>query len=378
MLNIDIKLQLGDFNLDVSTVIPSTGITALFGSSGSGKSSLLNTIAGFQQADDSSSIQFNDKPWFIGKKVSSDKKLKAINTPIYKRRVAYVTQSACLFEHLNVQKNLEYAIKRQRIHSTSVQTSNQPAISFNELCDSLKIQTLLHKLPLQLSGGEQQRVAIARALLSAPQLVLLDEPLSALDDSSREDVLGHLERLHQTYALPFLYVTHNLDELMRLADRVVLLSEGKLIANESINNILPALNLPLSVHQNAGVIIEGTVRDFDPDYQLIKLAIGDSCHLWINGSQTNAHMGTKIRIRVYAKDVSITLSPAADSSILNIIPASIEEIAEVKNGQAIVRLNCDNHSLLARVTAKSIQQLRLAPGVNVFAQIKGIALLGAA
>lgn len=382
MLDINIKQSLGSFTLNINTSIPTRGVTAIFGPSASGKSTLLNIIAGFNLPNSSPdntlkkstgnspdkpfahSIIFNKQPWLINNSTEP-----FVNRPIHKRRTAYVTQAACLFTHLTVQKNLEYAINRR--------TKNN-AINVDDICTRLEIHSLLHKLPEQLSGGEQQRVAIARALLSSPELILFDEPLSALDENHREQILHHLEQLHQAFEIPFLYVTHNLDELMRLADHVLLLNNGQLITSQPIGEILSDLTLPLSQQQNSGVIIECATEQFDNQYHLHKLNLGNGLHLWASGSNTNIKAQAKMRIRVYAKDVSITLQAATNSSILNILPATITAISEVKNGQAIVKLNCDNHLLLSRVTAKSIQQLGLIAGKSVFAQIKGIALLGAA
>lgn len=371
MLEIDINARIDAFTLHIKTSIETQGITAIFGPSGSGKSSLLNIIAGFQTPKELNTVVFNGQTW-----LSKTTGKTSANTPIHKRRIAYVTQTPSLFEHLTVDQNLDYALKRRAAADTD-QTKPSANINRDDLSERLKLQPLLKKLPSQISGGEQQRVAIARALLSSPQLVLFDEPLSALDEANREDVLVHLENLHQDFKLPFLYVTHNFDELMRLADRVILLEQGSLIAHDRIDKILPNLHLPLSGHRNAGVVINGIATEFDNQYQLIKLALGSQQHLWVNGSQSRARAGNPIRIRVYAKDVSITLSPASDSSILNIIPAVIEEISAIQNGQAVVKLRCDTQTLLSRVTVKSLQQLQLDIGKAVYAQIKGIALLGA-
>ena len=382
MLDITINQSLGSFNLNIKTLIPTRGVTAIFGPSGSGKSTLLNIIAGFDSPNilsnnatnkspfkpyakqHTNTIIFNGQTW-----LQNNSTEPFINRPIHKRRIAYVTQTACLFTHLSVQKNLEYAINRR---------AQKSKLDLNDVCTRLKINSLLDKLPAQLSGGEQQRVAIARALLSSPELILFDEPLSALDELHREEVLYHLEQLHQAFEIPFLYVTHNLEELMRLADHVLLLNNGQLMASRPIGDILPDLTLPLSQQQNSGVIIEGVIDQFDSQYQLYKVTLGNDLHLWVSGSTTQKKLQHNIRIRVYAKDVSITLQAATNTSILNIIPATIIDISKAKNGQAIVKLNCDNHLLLSRITAKSITQLGLTIGQSVFAQIKGIALLGAA
>ena len=366
MLAININETLDNFTLQVNTLIPTDGVTAIFGPSASGKSTLLNIIAGFSLPHKSltNTVSFNDQTWLNNSNTASFTHL-----PIHQRRIAYVTQTACLFSHLSVRNNLQYAIDRRLADSE---------IDFDDICIRLKIESLLDKLPEQLSGGEQQRVAIARALLSSPQLILFDEPLSALDESHREEVLHHLELLHHSFGIPFLYVTHNLEELMRLADHVLLLNNGQLVANRSIADTLSDLSLPLSQQQHSGVVLEGSVDEFDAHYQLLKFNLGNDHALWVSDANAKEKPQHNIRIRVYAKDVSITLQAATNTSILNIIPVVISEISEVKNGQAILKLNCDNHLLLSRITAKSIQQLGLIVGQSVFAQIKGIALLGAA
>ncbi len=395
MLEIDIQQQLGDFSLALKTTIPNTGITAIFGPSGSGKSSLLNAIAGFTAPSNRSAISFNGEPWFRGSKYNNASSPKAsnkkLNKPIHQRRIAYVTQSACLFEHLTILQNLNYAIKRARQRDDRANQLRRPQDrrvnrppDCDKLCDSLNITKLLHKHPQELSGGEQQRVAIARALLSNPDLILFDEPLSALDEQSRENVLTHLEQLHHSLAIPFIYITHNFDELIRLADRVVLMDDGRLVVNQALASVLADLNLPLSGLHNAGVVIESCAVHYDKEHYLTQLLLGDSAKLWVNGQPSdhagqaiNQRNGHAMRVRVYARDVSIALSAASDSSILNIIPAVIEEISAVNNGQVIIRLNCDRHALLSRITVKSLEQLQLNKGQQVYAQIKGIALLGA-
>lgn len=385
MLAIDIQQHIGDFRLALRTEIPEHGITAIFGPSGSGKSSLLNAIAGFTDPGQHSAISFNDQPWYIGSQSlsvasGSEASARAINVPIHRRRIAYVTQAACLFEHLSVKANLDFAIQRRKAPDRLFEDGSTPEqnmhLDFDTLCESLDITSLLMRMPNQLSGGEQQRVAIARALLSNPQLMLLDEPLSALDEASRENVLHHLEKLHKSLALPFIYVTHSIDELLRLADQVVLLDQGQLVSNAALAPTLADLTLPLSRKRDAGVVIESQQFRYHEEHQLIELALGAQSALWINGSRPTLTPQQSIRVRVYARDVSIALSPAQDSSILNIIAAVVEQISKPENGQVIVRLNCDNHSILSRITARSLEQLQLQTGQQVFAQIKGIALLG--
>ena len=369
MLECDLKTQLGDFLLQLKFSLPSEGITVIFGQSGSGKSSLLNMIAGFDQPTEYGSICFNDQSW-----LTLSPNTQAENTPIQQRKIAYVTQAPCLFEHLSIKQNLQYAIDRQ--HQKTV--NNQDGyLSLADVSQHLNINYLWEKFPNQLSGGEKQRVAIARAILSAPQLMLFDEPLNGLDEQHREQILHHLEQLHQHFSVPILYVTHNMEELMRLADRVLVLQQGSLLAQKDISEVLSDLTLPFSRHEQAGAVITAQVHAGEENHHLIQLALGHGGFLWVNSPSLAHATGEKIRLRIYARDISITRQPASDSSILNILSAKIIDIIDLGKGQAILKLHCYQQILLARLTNKSIEQLKLTKGDHVFAQIKGIAILGA-
>ena len=369
MLECDLKTQLGDFSLQLKFSLPSEGITVIFGQSGSGKSSLLNMIAGFDQPTEYGSIRFNDQNWLA---LSSNS--KAENTAIQQRKIAYVTQAPCLFELLSFKKNLQYAIDRQ--HQKKINDSDS-YLSLASVSQHLNINYLWEKFPSQLSGGEKQRVAIARAIVSAPQLMLFDEPLNGLDEQHREQILHHLEHLHQHFSIPILYVTHNMEELMRLADRVLVLQQGSLLAQKDISDVLSDLTLPFSRHHQAGAVISAKVHASEKNHHLIQLALGNGGFLWVNSPSLAHATGEKIRLRIYARDISITRQPASDSSILNILPASIIDIIDLGKGQAILKLHCYQQILLARLTNKSIEQLKLNKGDHIFAQIKGIAILGA-
>ena len=369
MLECDFKTRLGNFSLQLKFALPSEGITVIFGQSGSGKSSLLNMIAGFDQPTEYGSIRFNDQNW-----LTLSSKTQTENTPIQKRKIAYVTQAPCLFEHLSIKQNLQYAIDRQ--HQKAVNDHDR-YLSLADVSQHLNINYLWEKLPIQLSGGEKQRVAIARAILSAPQLMLFDEPLNGLDEQHREQILHHLEQLHQHFSVPILYVTHNMEELMRLADRVLVLQQGSLLAQKDIGEVLSDLTLPFSRHEQAGAVITAQVHAGEENYHLIRLAFGHGGFLWVNSPSLAHATSEKIRLRIYARDISITRQPASDSSILNILPAKIIDIIDLGKGQAILKLYCYQQILLARLTNKSIEQLKLSKADHVFAQIKGIAILGA-
>ena len=369
MLECDLKTQLGDFLLQLKFSLPSEGITVIFGQSGSGKSSLLNMIAGFDQPTEYGSICFNDQSW-----LTLSPNTQAENTPIQQRKIAYVTQAPCLFEHLSIKQNLQYAIDRQHQKTINAQDGY---LSLTDVSQHLNINYLWEKFPSQLSGGEKQRVAIARAILSAPQLMLFDEPLNGLDEQHREQILHHLEQLHQHFSVPILYVTHNMEELMRLADRVLVLQQGSLLAQKDISEVLSDLTLPFSRHEQAGAVITAQVHAGEENHHLIQLALGHGGFLWVNSPSLAHATGEKIRLRIYARDISITRQSASDSSILNILPAKITDIIDLGKGQAILKLHCYQQILLARLTNKSIEQLKLTKGDHVFAQIKGIAILGA-
>lgn len=341
--------------------------TGIYGPSGSGKSTLLNFIAGFSKPNIASSIICDGDEWLSR---------QGRSLPVYNRPIAYVTQQPCLFNHLNILGNLHYATKR-----VAKIRSKDHTHSLDLLCNTFKIEHLLKHMPEQLSGGERQRVAIVRALLSQPKLLLFDEPLSALDDSNRAEILGFLESLHNSSQTTCLYVTHSIEELMRIADDVMLINNGKAETIKKLEHVLTDLNLPLSHSQNTGVIIDGTIDNIDTQFGLAKICISEN--LFINASleQVKVTLGSKVRLRIYAKDVSITLSKADDSSILNIIPAQIEYISHINDYQSIVKIRCGqkNHFqiLLARVTNKSVHELNLKSGKNVYVQVKGIAVLSA-
>ena len=368
MLKCDLKTRLGNFLLQLKFSLPSDGITVIFGQSGSGKSSLLNIIAGFDQPTEYGRICFNDQNW-----LALSPKGQFENTPIQKRKIAYVTQAPCLFEHLSIKQNLQYAIDRQ--HQKIVNNHHRyPSLA--DISQYFNINYLLEKFPEQLSGGEKQRVAIARAILSVPQLILFDEPLNGLDENHREQILGHLEKLQQKISLPILYVTHNMEELMRLADRVLVLRQGSLLALKNVSDILSDLELPFIEHQQAGVVISAKVHSYDEINHLIELDLGGNQFLSVTSPSTNHLAGEEIRLRVYAKDISLTREPASDTSILNIIPVKIIGISESGLGQSIIKLSNREQDFIAKLTNKSVQKLSLKIGDEVFAQIKGIAILG--
>jgi molybdate transport system ATP-binding protein len=359
-LPLDIRLNMGfkDFTLNVDLALPGRGISALFGHSGSGKTTCLRCIAGLEKAPHGL-IRVNGETW--------QDSANGVFLPPHKRAVGYVFQEASLFPHLSVKGNLAFGLRRIPAHQRRVQLDHASEL--------LGIDHLLARDPTTLSGGERQRVGIARALLTSPRLLLLDEPLAALDARRKSEILPYLERLHDELEIPMLYVSHAQDEVARLADHLVLLSEGKVLASGPIGETLARLDLPLAMGDDAGVVIEGTVSAYDADYQLLTVRLPGS-ELTIRVAHSPLQPGKPLRLKVQARDVSLNLQPEEHSSILNRLPVTVvNEIAADNAAHVLVRLDADGTPLLARITRFSRDQLQLHPGQPLWAQIKSVALL---
>lgn len=342
------------FTLNAEIEIPAKGVTAIFGHSGSGKTSLLRCIAGLEK-DCQGHLYVAGECW------------QDANTflPTHKRPLAYVFQEASLFSHLNVRGNLQYALKRS--------DKNVKLVSLQEAVSLLGIEHLLDRPAQTLSGGERQRVAIARALLINPRLLLLDEPLSALDNASKNEILPYLEKLRNELAIPIIYVSHSSDEVARLADHLVVLDEGKVVASGGLKETLARLDFPIKLGDDRGVVIEGQVAEKDGDWSLAKVAFVGG-ELWIKDGDFS--LGQPLRLHILAKDISLTLSQHDDSSILNILRGSVAEILPDKeNGNALVKLNVGATSFVARITLRSVAHLELTIGKDVCLQIKSVALI---
>jgi molybdate transport system ATP-binding protein len=344
-----------DFSLDVELRLPGSGVSALFGASGSGKTSCLRAIAGLEpQAR--GYLEVNGAVW--------QDDAAGFFLPTHRRAIGYVAQDAALFHHLTVQGNLEYGMRRVPLAERRV--------SLQQAMDLLGIAHLLERKPMTLSGGERQRVAIARALAVSPALLLMDEPLAALDMQRKEEILPYLERLQQELSIPLLYVSHAPDEVARLASYMVLLQQGRQIAAGSPTELMTRLDLPLAHGDSAGVIVAATVADHDAAYDLISLQFAGGILRLPSPARPT---GSAVRVRIQARDVSLALQLPQDSSILNSFVASVIDIAPDSPGQVMVALDCNGQRLLARITRKSCEQLKLTAGVTVHAQIKGVALL---
>ena len=310
--------------------------------------------------------------------------------PTHKRPIGYVFQEPSLFEHLTVEGNLNYAQKRVDLADPS-----DSVLSSNEVIELLGIENLMQRKPNQLSGGEKQRVAIARALFSQPELLLMDEPLASLDTQRKREILPYLEKLRLELKIPIVYVTHSIDELSRLADWVVVLDQGRVVANGSLADVLTALDSPMQL-DDAGVVLETTIRSREAQWALMRVSfIGGELLLADNGRAE----GETLRVRVDARDISLTLSQHTDTSILNALPATVIEISACPSQDAVlVKLGLGHQStaaldeskamdeqseasrdssemLLSRITRRSADYLELAVGSQVWAQIKSVAVL---
>ena len=351
--------QLGGFALDVGFEAPARGVTALFGPSGCGKTTVLRCVAGLHRLADGF-FALGGEVWQDG----------AAFRPAHHRPIGYVFQEASLFDHLPVRANLLYG------HRRTVGRGARESIGFDEVAGLLGLEPLLDRAPRHLSGGERQRVAIGRALLSQPKLLLMDEPLAALDRFSKDEILPYLERLHDALSVPVLYVSHDIAEVERLADHLVLLENGRATAAGPLAELQADPALPIARMPEAGVTHGATVESFDAAYGLATLALAGG-RLLVPGAPEAP--GTARRVRIAASDVSLARAPAAGSTILNTLPARILAAVPQDGVQIMVAIGLGDEGrgarLLARVSRKSWDTLGLAPGQPVFAQIKGVALV---
>lgn len=355
-----LSLSYPGFALKVDLSLPGRGVTVLFGPSGCGKTTVLRALAGLERAQGLVKVQghtWQDERTFL---------------PTHRRPIGYVFQEASLFPHLTVAANLDYG--RQRVPAA------QQRVGLSEAVELLGIGHLMDRKPDRLSGGERQRVAMARALLTSPQVLLMDEPLSALDAQRKAEVLPFLERLNRESGVPMVYVTHAMDEAARLADHLVLMQAGQVVAAGPALSMLARLDLPLSEQDEAGALLEGVVVEHDTAYGQSRLDVG-GLPLWVG--LCSEPPGQRVRARVLARDVSITLSPSMDSSIANILPARIEALRDDGPDTTTLQLRLMGASeagggasmVLARITRRSRESLMLQVGQPVHAQIKGVALM---
>jgi molybdate transport system ATP-binding protein len=364
------KLRRGAFSLDVDFTAPATGVTGVFGPSGSGKTTLLRCIAGLERAPNGR-LEVAGEVW--------QDEAQGIFVPPHRRRVGYVFQEAALFSHLSVRRNLEYGLRRT--------PAGERRVELAEAAEWLGLGELLHRGVRALSGGERQRVAVARAILASPRLLLMDEPLAALDSAARHEILPYLERLHASLATPIVYVSHSAAEVQRLADHLLLLRNGRVTAAGAVSEIATRLDLlPWAPEAELGAVVEARVAEHDERFELTYL---DFAGGRLSLPRLAAAVGSSQRVRVLARDVSLALLRPEQTSILNIFPARVLEVADGGGGAAgasaadlgvprrlpLVRVDVGGAVLLAQITRKSLVGLELAPGVAVYAVVKGVALL---
>lgn len=350
------KCQFGAFTLDVDLALPGTGLTALFGHSGCGKTTLLRCMAGLQAAD--GVMRVNGDEWQNGGMKGS--------RPVHQRPLAYVFQETSLFPHLSVALNLMYGYKRI--------PKSERRVSFDQAVQWLGLLHLLDRMPEKLSGGERQRVAIARALLTSPKLLLMDEPLSALDQHSKRDIMPYLEALRDNLAIPMLYVSHSTAEVARLADHIVMMDGGRVVAEGPLQTIMARTDQPFGLEEDAGVILEASVSEHDEQWHLCKADFAGG-HLWLRAEERLA-LGQSVRLQVLARDISLARSQQTDQSIQNLLPAIVDEVAsEVSPGTSIVRLLAGKTPFLSRLTSRSVHALAIQPGEQIWMQIKSVAIV---
>lgn len=355
-LRASFRRELPGFTLDVALVLPGRGVSVLFGPSGSGKTTCLRVLAGLDRLA-GAKVEINGETW--------QDEARGIFRPVHERALGYVFQEANLFPHLTVQGNLDYGRKRR--------PARKPTVKFDVIVDLLGIAPLLARLPAHLSGGERQRVAVARALLAGPELLLMDEPLASLDLARKREILPYLERLHGELALPVVYVTHSPDEVVRLADYVVLLEQGRVRASGELGDLLPRLDLPAEFADAAGVVVEGVAAGYDHDYGLLRVDFaGGALHV----VHAPVNPGRRVRVQVKARDVSLARQEPRETSILNLLRARVVAESPAEDpAQVLVHLDAGGTPFVARITRRSRDQLALTPGIEVWAQVKAVALL---
>jgi molybdate transport system ATP-binding protein len=356
MIEARFQVGLGAFSLDVDLALPSRGVVALTGPSGSGKTTLLRCIAGLERAARGrlridGEIWQDERTWLAP----------------HRRPIGYVFQEASLFPHLSVLGNLRYGLKRAR---------GDRRVNLEQAVALLGIGHLLDRRPDRLSGGERQRVAIARALAVGPRLLLMDEPLAALDPARKREVVPYLERLHDELRIPLLYVSHVPEEVAHLADHLVVLDGGRVRAHGPLPQVSTQLDLAVRLGEEAGAVIDAAVSELDAAWHLAHVSFPGG-GLWVPDPGLSA--GRRVRVRVLARDVSLAREHPGQSSIQNVLRGRVDELADGEHpGLALARIDVGGTELLARLTRRAAATLALEAGLTVWVQVKSVALMEAA
>jgi molybdate transport system ATP-binding protein len=353
MIEVTVRHRLGDFMLDAALEAKG-GLTALFGRSGSGKTSLVNVIAGL--------IRPKHGRVVVDRETLTDT-AQEIFVPPRKRRVGYVFQEGRLFPHMTVRQNLLYG-------RWFAPRGGRPG-EIDRVIEMLGIGGLLGRRPANLSGGEKQRIAIGRAMLARPRLLVMDEPLAALDEARKAEILPYIERLRDEAGVPIVYVSHAIAEVARLATTLVVLSEGRVAAIGSTASVMGRIDLfPLTGRAEAGAILATRIAEHDAAFGLsvLRAAAGE-----LRVPHLEMPVGSALRVRIRARDVMIALSPPEGLSALNVLPGTVAEIGRSDGAIVDISLDCAGEKLTARLTRRSVERLGLVPGRLVYAVIKSIA-----
>jgi len=355
MLRLQIKKTRGPFELEVNITAPTPGVVALFGRSGCGKSTLVNLIAGLL-APDSGCIELNEEVIF-------DKE-NNVSLPVESRRIGYVFQDARLFPHFTVLGNLQYGLKRAQ---------GAALIGQDETIALLGLESLLARRPHELSGGEKQRVALGRALLSQPRLLLLDEPLASLDVARREEVLPYLERLRDRLVIPMVYVSHQFDEVLRLATHVVVLDKGRVAVAGDINTVSLSPALRAIVGADAvGAVLDGKVIAVDAHTALADVAVGNG----VLRIHAEAQIGSRVRVQMLARDIILATQPPNGLSVRNSLQGTVAKIERDDDYSDLVYVDIGNSIVMARITRVATAALQLVTGSTVFVLVKAVSMRG--
>jgi molybdate transport system ATP-binding protein len=362
MLKVAAKKQRGAFLLDAEFAIPTPGVVALFGRSGCGKTTLVNVIAGLLAAD-KGYVALDDSVL-----LDTD---RGINVAPEGRRVGYVFQDARLFPHLRVEANLRYALKRAATRAAKP-AAVASFVGVDRVVELLDLRSLLGRRTHALSGGERQRVAIGRALLSQPSLLLLDEPLASLDASRREEVLPYLETLRDQLAIPMVYVSHNFDEVLRLATHLVLMEAGKTLAQGDLGEMSLHPRVRAIIGTDAvGAIVDGTVLGKDASSGLTRVQVG---HGELKVQFGAAAPGTRLRVQLLARDLIVATEPPRQLSVRNSLAGVITSVANDVDDSDLIAIDIGGILIMARVTKAATFELGLAAGKPVWALVKSASL----
>jgi molybdate transport system ATP-binding protein len=362
-----VQLHRSGFALHINTVLPAHGVTVLFGPSGSGKTTCLRVLAGLEPRA-TGRVCVADEVW--------QDTASGVFRPVHQRALGYVFQEASLLLHLSVQGNLQFGFNRTPVAKRRV--------GWDQALELLGIGHLLTRMPYELSGGERQRVAIARALATSPQILLMDEPLAALDAQRKAEILPWLEQLHEQLDIPVVYVTHSVDELARLADHVLLLDAGQVRHSGPVMDLMTRLDLPLAHGDGAAALIEARICDNAPEDLMCMLEFAGGNLVLPQTRTAPLPTGTKVRVRIQARDVSVSLQKPELTSVLNILPATVMDMMEDGLGQVLLGLQlgdaqqgttANTTRLLSRISQLSARRLGVLPGMPLYAQIKGVAMV---